>query len=143
MNGLMTYYTYFKDHEGDRAAGKVTAVVLQGIQRSRNTAILCSFLPSVALWALYLPGCIESPINATFLFLFALTFFLQVWTGFLYYRYPTGPKAYFSLVTNFRACTCGQVMLIALFNPELALYLYIAAYVFIGFLFGLHGDHRS
>jgi hypothetical protein len=34
-------------------------------------------------------------------------------------------------------------MLIALFNPELALYLYIAAYVFIGFLFGLHSDHQS
>jgi geranylgeranylglycerol-phosphate geranylgeranyltransferase len=144
MSGLMTYYTYFKDYAGDRAAGKVTVVVLQGIQRSRVTAILGGFLPSVALWAMIALGTIErQTVNSVFLFLFAVTLFLQLWTGALYYRHPTGPRAYYSLVTNFRACTCGQVMLIALFNPELALYLYIAAYVFIGFLFGLHSDHQS
>ncbi len=143
MNGLMTYYTYFKDYAGDKAAGKVTAIVLQGIQKSRNLAIGGSFMPSVAFWVLFGLGAFESELNRGFLFLFATTLFLQVWTGVLYYRYPSGPKAYFSLVTNFRACTCGQVMLIALFNPELALYLYVAAYVFIGFLFGLHGDRQS
>jgi len=143
MNGLMTYYTYFKDYAGDKAAGKITAVVLQGIQRARTTAVVTSFLPSVILWVLIGLGAFESTIKPTFIFLFVVTFFLQVWTGVLYHKYPTGPKAYFSLVTNFRACTCGQVMLIALFNPELALYLYVAAYVFIGFLFGLHGDHQG
>jgi len=144
MNGLMTYYTYFKDYAGDRAAGKITAVVLQGIQRARTTAIVSSFLPSIALGAVIAAGWIQIEfVNETFLFLFALTFFLQVWTGWLFYRRPTGRQAYYSLVTNFRACTCGQVMLIALFNPELALYLYIVAYVFIGFLFGLHKDHRA
>jgi len=143
MNGLMTYYTYFKDYAGDRAAGKVTAVVLQGIQRSRTTAIAGSFLPSVILWALVAAGAFESKITPTFLFLFVVTLFLQIWTGVLYYRHPSGPRAYFSLVTNFRACVCGQVMLIALFNSELALYLYVAAYVFIGFLFGLHADHQA
>jgi hypothetical protein len=34
--------------------------------------------------------------------------------------------------------TCPQVQ-----ARKLALYLYIAAYVFIGFLFGLHSDHQS
>jgi geranylgeranylglycerol-phosphate geranylgeranyltransferase len=143
MNGLMTYYTYFKDYAGDKAAGKITAVVLQGIQRARTTAIVTSFLPSVALWVLVLLGAFESKIGSTFIFLFIVTLFLQIWTGILYYKYPSGPKAYFSLVTNFRACTGGQVMLIAFFNPELALYLYVAAYVFIGFLFGLHADHQG
>jgi geranylgeranylglycerol-phosphate geranylgeranyltransferase len=143
MNGLMTYYTYFKDVEGDRAAGKMTAVVLQGIQRARTTAIATSFLPSIVLWVLIALGAFESKITPTFMFLFAVTLFLQIWTGLLYYKYPSGPRAYFSLVTNFRACTCGQVLLIAFFNQELALYLYVAAYVFIGFLFGLHGDHQG
>jgi geranylgeranylglycerol-phosphate geranylgeranyltransferase len=105
--------------------------------------VAAGFLPSVALVTLKGLGYMEAPWNNTFLFLFAVTLFLQIWTGVLFYKYPTGPKAYFSLATNFRACVCGQVMLIALFNPELALYLYIFAYVFIGFLFGLHGDHRS
>ncbi len=143
MNGLMTYYTYFKDYSGDKLAGKVTAVVLQGIQRSRTTAIICSFLPSIALWTLMGLGFIESPVNDVFIFLFIVTFFLQIWTGVLYYKYPTGPRAYFSLVTNFRACTCGQVMLIALFNPTLALYLYIATYILVGFLFGLYKDPKA
>jgi geranylgeranylglycerol-phosphate geranylgeranyltransferase len=143
MNGLMTYYTYFKDYHGDRSAGKITAVVLQGIDRSRVTAIIGSFLPSIALWTFLGLNWIESPINDVFVFLFVMTLFLQIWTGVLYYKYPTGPKAYFSLVTNFRACSCGQVMLISLFNPTLALYLYIATYVFVGFLFGLHEDTQA
>lgn len=143
MNGLMTYYTYFKDYAGDKAAGKITAVVMQGIQRARTTAIVTSFLPSVVLWGLVLLGAFESKIGSTFVFLFLVTLFLQIWTGVLYYKYPSGPKAYFSLVTNFRACTCGQVTLIAFFNPELALYLFVATYVFIGFLFGLHADHQG
>ena len=143
MNGLMTYYTYFKDYHGDKQAGKVTAVVLQGLRRSRVTAIVGSFLPSIALWSLIWANWIEAPINDVFVFLFVMTMFLQIWTGVLYYRTPTGPKAYYSLVTNFRACSCGQVMLIALFNQTLALYLYIATYVFVGFLFNLHGDAKA
>ena len=143
MNGLMTYYTYFKDYHGDRSTGKMTAVVLQGIERSRITAIASAFLPSIALWVLLLGGFIIAPVNQVFVFLFAMTFFLQVWTGVLYFRHPTGPKAYFSLVTNFRACTCGQAMLVALFEPTLALYLYIAAYVLVGFLFDFHKDPQA
>lgn len=143
MNGLMTYYTYFKDYAGDKAAGKITAVVMQGIQRSRATAIATSFLPSIALWTLIALGAFESKIGPTFVFLFVVTLFLQIWTGVLYYKHPTGPRAYFSLVTNFRACTCGQVLLIAFFNPELALYLFVATYVFVGFLFGLHEDRQG
>lgn len=143
MNALMTYYTYFKDYAGDKSAGKTTAVVFQGIRRSRITAAIGGFLPSIALAFLLWSQWIEAPINDEFVFLFVTTFFLQVWTGVLYYKYPTGPRAYFSLVTNFRACTCGQVMLIALFNPILALYLYIATYVLVGFLFGLHDDPKA
>ena len=142
LNGLMTYYTYFKDYIGDRESGKVTAVVLQGIEKSRKTAVLGSFLPSIALLTLKGFGLIEASFNEVFIFLFIMTLFLQIWTGVLFYKFPKGKKAYFSLVTNFRACTCGQVMMIALFNKELALYLYIAAYIFIGFLFGLYSDNK-
>jgi len=143
MNGLMTYYTYFKDYRGDKAAGKVTAVVFLGLRGSRVTALLVSPLPSLALALLMWNGRIEAPSNSVFVFLFAVTLFLQLWTGVLYYLHPSGPRAYYSLVTNFRACTGGQVTLIALFNQELALYLYIASYVFIGFLFDLYRNRRA
>lgn len=143
MNALMCYYTYFKDYRGDKLTGKITAVVLLGFGKSKALAVILSFLPSAILGWLVFAGKFPLPINNTFIFLFVVTFFLQLWTGILYFKYPSGPKAYFSLVTNVRACTGGQALLIALFNPELALYLYIAAYVFIGFLFGLHGDRRA
>ncbi len=143
MNGLMTYYTYFKDYWGDKAAGLRTAVVAQGFDLSRKIAVVAAPLPTIAFVVIKWAGWIESPLNEVFCFLGTITLFLQLWTGYLYFKFPTGKKAYYSLVTNFRACTCGQVTLIALFNPELALYLYIAAYVFVGFLFDLHRDPRA
>ncbi|MCK4824187.1 UbiA family prenyltransferase, partial [bacterium] len=46
-NGLMTYYTYFKDAKGDKLAGKKTIVVKYGLEKNRYIAIIASFLPSV------------------------------------------------------------------------------------------------
>jgi geranylgeranylglycerol-phosphate geranylgeranyltransferase len=66
-----------------------------------------------------------------------------VWTAILFFRHPVGERTYFSLVTNIRACVAGQVTLIAIFNGTLALYLFAASYVFIGFLFDLHKDARA
>ncbi len=72
-----------------------------------------------------------------------MTIFLQVWTGVLYYRNPRGEMTYYSLVTNFRACTCGQATIIALFNPTLGLILFLMSYVFVGFLFNLHTNIKA
>jgi geranylgeranylglycerol-phosphate geranylgeranyltransferase len=82
-------------------------------------------------------------INNIFLILGVLTVFLQIWTGYLYYKNPIGERTYYSLVTNFRACTCGQATLIALFNTELAMLLFIISYVFVGFLFDLHSNSEA
>ena len=46
-------------------------------------------------------GAFESTIGPTFVFLFVVTLFLQIWTGVLYYKHPTGPRAYFSLVAAY------------------------------------------
>jgi geranylgeranylglycerol-phosphate geranylgeranyltransferase len=72
-----------------------------------------------------------------------MTLFLQVWTAVLFFRHPTGERTYFSLVTNVRACVAGQIALIAIFNGTLALYLFSASYVLIGFLFELYRDARA
>jgi geranylgeranylglycerol-phosphate geranylgeranyltransferase len=143
MNSLMTYYTYFKDYKGDKAAGKRTLVVSFGLQASRWIAILSAFLPTVIFILLRVSGLHQTPLNTTFMILGALTVFLQIWTGMLYYRHPTGQGAHASLVTNFRACTCGQAALIAIFNPDLALWLFIFSYIFVGFLFDFHKDHQQ
>ncbi|MGW8161327.1 MAG: UbiA family prenyltransferase, partial [Desulfobulbales bacterium] len=143
IHGVMTFYTYFKDYEGDRAAGKHTLVVKYGIEKSRKLSIAIAFLPTLSFVAVYANGFIDARLNSTFLFLAALSFFLQIWTGVLYYRNPVGITTYFSLATNFRAGVCAQATLIALFNPELALELFLVSYIFIGFLFNLYKDSQS
>jgi geranylgeranylglycerol-phosphate geranylgeranyltransferase len=143
MNALMTYYTYFKDYTGDKAAGKRTLVVSFGLRKSRWISIVSAFLPTLVFAALRISGLHQTPLNTTFIILGSLTVFLQVWTGVLYYRYPVGPRAYDSLVTNFRACTCGQAALIGIFNPDLAVWLFIFSYIFVGFLFDFHRDHQQ
>ncbi|MEN8224607.1 MAG: UbiA prenyltransferase family protein [Bacteroidota bacterium] len=144
LNGLMTYYTYFKDFTGDMAAGKKTLIVKYGLERNTLIAILASFLPSVLFIVGYYGfASFEIELNKTFVILAVLTVFLQIWTGYLYYKNPKGEMTYYSLVTNFRACTCGQTTIIALFNPVLGMMLFLVAYVFVGFLFNLHTNIKA
>ena len=144
MNGLMTYYTYFKDFTGDMIAGKRTIVVKYGLEKNRYIAILASFLPSILFIVGYFGfGSFEIELNRTFVILGILTVFLQIWTGDLYYKNPKGEMTYYSLVTNFRACTCGQTAIIALFNPVLGMMLFLITYVFVGFLFNLHTNIKA
>jgi len=146
MNGLMTYFTYFKDYTGDKAAGKFTFIVRHGLETARIAGVIGTFLPTILffffIWIDWIPkGDILYAQN--FIFCGVMTIFLQFWTAALYYLHPLGKRTYFSLVTNIRACVAGQITLIAIFNGTLALYLFAASYVFIGFLFDLYKDARS
>lgn len=143
MNGLMTFYTYFKDYEGDKSADKKTIVVQFGIEKSRFIAIIASFLPAVIFTILYFSNSIEARVSNIFLILAGLTLFLELWTGYLYFKNPKGRRTYYSLAVNFRACTCGQATLIALFNTELAMLLFLVSYIFVGFLFDLHTNPKA
>lgn len=144
INGLMTYYTYFKDYTGDKITGKNTIVVKYGLEKNKYIAIWASFLPTI----IFIVGffgfdSFMIEINDIFIVLGVLTIFLQVYTGYLYYKNPKGEMTYYSLVTNFRACTCGQATIIALFNPTLGLILFLFAYVFVGFLFNSQINIRA
>jgi geranylgeranylglycerol-phosphate geranylgeranyltransferase len=146
LNGLMTFYTYFKDYEGDRLAGKRTFVVKYGIDKARYAGVLGAFLPSLVFLSFNYLGWLplkDILYMTEFIFCAVMTLFLQLWTAVLYFRHPVGDRTYFSLATNIRACVAGQITLIAIFNGALALYLFAASYVFIGFLFDLYKDARS
>ncbi len=144
INGLMTYYTYFKDYKGDKLAGKNTIVVKFGLEKNKYIAIAASFLPSILFLAGYYGfEAFQIKLNDIFIILGFMTIFLQVWTGVLYYKNPVGEMTYYSLVTNFRACTCGQATIIALFNPVLGLVLFLLSYVFVGFLFNMHTNIKA
>lgn len=146
LNGLMTYYTYFKDYRGDLQAGKRTFVVKYGLGVARYAGIAAAFLPTIVFLFLNVTGWLSMRdvlCREQFVFCGVMTVFLQLWTAVLYFRHPVGERTYFSLVTNIRACVAGQVTLIAIFNGQLALYLFVASYVLIGFLFDLHQDARA
>lgn len=146
LNGLMTYFTYFKDYAGDKAAGKATFIVRHGLRTARIAGVAGVFLPTLLFLFFVRTGWIPKGdilYAQNFVFCGVMTVFLQFWTALLYYRHPLGERTYFSLVTNIRACVAGQVTLIAIFNGTLALYLFAASYVFIGFLFDLYKDARS
>jgi len=143
LNALMTFYTFFKDYQGDKAAHKRTIVVKYGIEKSRFIALGAAFIPAVLFAIVYFSGKFPLELNTSFMFLGVLTFFLQIWTGMLYYKYPSGERTYYSLSINFRACACGQAALIALFDPLLGMMVFIAAYIFVGFLFDLHANSKA
>ena len=144
LNGLMTFYTYFKDFKGDSAAGKRTLVVRHGLRVSRWIGVFSAFLPSLAFAILYYGlNAIEIELNRVFIILSVLTVFLQVWTGISFFVSPVGEKTYTSLEINFRAAACGQATLIALFNPELGMTLFLCAYIFVGFLFNLQRNDQQ
>jgi geranylgeranylglycerol-phosphate geranylgeranyltransferase len=144
INGLMTYYTYFKDYSGDKLAGKNTVVVKFGLERNKYIAVFASFLPSIIFCVGYFVfEAFLIKLNDIFIILGFMTIFLQVWTGVLYFKNPEGEMTYYSLVTNFRACTCGQATIIALFNPVLGLVLFLMSYVFVGFLFNIHTNIKA
>jgi len=146
LNGLMTYYTYFKDYLGDAASGKRTFIVKYGLDVARHVGVAAAFLPTLAFFFFHFMGWLplgDVIFKRDFIFCGIMTLFLQVWTALLFFRNPTGERTYFSLVTNIRACVAGQITLIAIFNGTLALYLFSASYVFIGFLFDLYKDAKS
>lgn len=143
MNGLMTFYTYFKDYKGDRRAGKNTIIVKYGLRRSRYISIVSAFLPAILFVVLYSTSQIDAALNSTFILLGILTLFLEIQTGWLYFKNPIGERTYYSLEANFRACTCGQAAFVALFNPHLALVLFILSYIFVGLLFHMYRNSKS
>lgn len=146
LNGLMTYYTYFKDYTGDKSAGKRTFIVNHGLNVARKAGVLGAFLPTLTYLLFLSLGWMtlnDILYKQQFVFCALMTVFLQLWTAVLYYRSPVGERTYFCLVTNIRACVAGQITLIAIFNGTLALYLFSASYVFIGFLFDLYKDAKA
>lgn len=139
LNGLMTLYTYYKDYEGDRLAGKKTLVVKLGIDGAQKLALLASFLPAVTFMIIYFGlEAWNYELNSIFLELGILATGLQLWTGYLYFRNPIGSQTYFSLSMNFRACACSESAIISIFNPALGVVLFLMSYFFIGFLFNFH-----
>lgn len=146
MNGLMTYYTYFKDYRGDRRAGKKTFIVKYGLNVGRHVGIVGAFISAIALVFFIMIDWLPTNVilhKEEFVFCCLITLFLQCWTAYLFFSNPVGDKTYYSLAINIRACVAGQIALIAIFNGTLALYLLIVSYILIGIFFNQHKDAKA
>lgn len=146
LNGLMTYYTYFKDYRGDKRAGKETFIVKYGLNVGRYVGVVGAFVSAIALLFFMIIDWL--PANTVlymeeFIFCCLVTLFLQCWTAYLFFSNPVGKKTYYSLAINIRACVAGQIALIAIFNGTLALYLLVISYILIGLFFNQHSDARA
>ena len=146
MNGLMTYYTYFKDYEGDRAAGRRTFIVRRGLHVAKRVGLVAAFAVIASQMLFIGKGWLSwSDIlyPREFIFCTAVALFLQLWTGVRFFIHPSGDRTYFSLGINIQACVAGQIVLIAIFNGTLALFLLSGSLLLIQFLFSLHEDAKA
>lgn len=146
LNALMTYYTYFKDYQGDKQAGKRTFIVRHGINISRYVGLAGAFVSALALFFFMFIGWLpfgDIQHKQTFIFCGLLTLFLQCRTAYLFFSHPVGKRTYYSLVVNIQACVAGEATLISIYNEQLALYLLIASYVLIGVFFNQYKDAQA
>jgi geranylgeranylglycerol-phosphate geranylgeranyltransferase len=145
-NGLMAYFSYFKDYAGDKAAGKKTFHVRHGLKLASYVGILGISLPALVFLLCLHKGWLpwnDVLYHETFIFCAAIAMLLEIWTAMRFFYYPRGEQHYLSLITNAQACVAIHVAIIAIFNGTLALYLMVASYIFIDFLFGLYKDAKS
>ena len=146
LNAVMTFYTYFKDYEGDKQARVLTFVVKHGIPKARVAGMAFAFAFALICAGLVIGGALPMSdilFREEFLFICAVTVFLHIWTGWLFFRDPVGPRTYFNLVVNIQACTAGNCALLAIFNAGLALYLLVVSYILIEFFFTMYRDARA
>ncbi|MFW6152439.1 MAG: UbiA family prenyltransferase, partial [Verrucomicrobiota bacterium] len=83
LNGVMTYYTYFKDYAGDAAAGKRTFVVKYGLRVSRYAGLIGALLPTFVFFFFHYMGWLPMDdilFRRDFVFCGVVTVFLQIWT---------------------------------------------------------------
>ena len=145
-NGLMTFFTYFKDYQGDLLAGKRTFIARHGLKIGRVAGLVGTVLLFLMLVLFIVAGWLPSSdilFPRSFVFCCLVAAFLQFWNVYLFFRNPSGRATYFNLQYNFRACVATEIALIALFNETLALYLLIVSYILIGFLFAFHKDEKA
>jgi geranylgeranylglycerol-phosphate geranylgeranyltransferase len=116
FNMIMTYFTYFKDFEGDRVAGKRTIQVKYGLKTAAKIGLIVSFLPAILF---FLAVCALSVYTYN-LYFYASAFAasaLFILTGILFYRNKVSANYYFNLKYNFAALCAAQSALVCLGMP--------------------------
>lgn len=145
-NAIMTYFTYFKDYEGDLKTGKKTFVVKHGKEKARIYGILFSCIPLLLVAIFILFGIFKKTDidnHAIFWSCFIITTFLRFKTSLLYYRSPDGDSTYYNLKTNIQTCVALNITIIAMYNGRLAIILFPLCYILVKIIFNMHRDTKA
>lgn len=111
-NALMTFFTYFKDVQGDKSVGKRTPQVMFGNESMRKAGLVLGLLPLLILLVVYVITGWRPALGV-----FLSGGMLSAFTGYLYYKPHQSQDDYFYLKYNFAACCVLQSGLVAWVNP--------------------------
>jgi geranylgeranylglycerol-phosphate geranylgeranyltransferase len=129
LNMVMTYFTYFKDYEGDKLAGKNTLVVKYGLKNAAVLGLLISFIP-IALFLIFKGNIYYFASSVISAIMFLLT-------GLLFFKHYEGENAYFNLKYNFAALSASQATYVCLTSGVEGLILNIISIVGVLTIFKL------
>ncbi|MGA1872952.1 MAG: UbiA family prenyltransferase [Thermoplasmatota archaeon] len=115
LQSNMCYFTYFKDVEGDRKAGKRTLVVFLGPAISRYVNLAVFPLPFLLLGALIISGAMEQGAGPVPIFLLSMSMLLNFIMVLVLIRDPASGRL--PLELNFQGAVLFQNGLVALFSP--------------------------
>ena len=136
-NASLCFFTYYKDYEGDKNAGKKTLVVLLSSDKARYLNFVFSLLPFAVL--LFMP----LEFNKFFTVFMGLTFLVFQYTAWAFFKAPLGEKTYYNLKWNYLAAVLYEVSFIMLVQPLFGVLLYVLSFVGVTGLFWLHKNHLS
>lgn len=137
INFSMCFFTYYKDYEGDKTAGKKTLVVLLSPEKARFTNFVFSVVPFAAL--LVMPF----ELNPFFVGSMCLNFLMFQYMAAAYFKNPTGESTYYNLRWNYVSAVLYEVSFIMLVEPLLGVLLYVLSLIGVMGIFQLHRDHLS
>ncbi|MBQ9245893.1 UbiA family prenyltransferase [bacterium] len=119
FNMIMTYYTYFKDYNGDKASNKNTLVVKLGLKRASFLGLFLSAIPIIMFASSKLLGDFVNAYPSIqvkyYIISYLIAGLLFIYTGFLYYKTNTGDKTYFNLKYNFAALSACQAAIVSFY----------------------------
>lgn len=131
----LCYYTYFKDCEGDKRAGKKTLVVALGPQRARYLNLPISILPFFLIWIFFQFGLLSFEINYVFLVLIFIAFIFCQYASFFSFKNLDQDKK--ALELHFECTPLFLSSLIALLQPMTGLLLFIFSFIAIKIFYWL------
>jgi len=134
-SSALCYYTYFKDYEGDKKAGKKTIIVALGLEQVKYLNFPTSILPFLLTWGFLHFGLLNFEVNYIFLSLMLIAFSFCLYSAFFSFKNLDKDKK--ALELNFECTPLFLSSLIALLEPIIGIFLFIFSFVAIKIFYWL------